>query len=51
MKMTFQHVHVDDMLKHKAIEEVIEARFSPWASNVVLVKKKNGTLPERINGG
>lgn len=32
--------HVDDMLKHS----VIEPAASPWSSNVVLVKKSDGSL-------
>ena len=41
----FQHLeaidrHVDEMKKHG----IIEPAASPWASNIVLVRKKDGTL-------
>ena len=32
--------HVNEMLRHG----VVEAAASPWASNVVLVSKKDGSL-------
>jgi len=38
-------VHVEEMLKHDHIKhDVIEPAASPWCSNVVMVKKKNGSM-------
>jgi len=34
------NAHVEEMLKH----DVIEPAASPWSSNVVMVKKKDGSM-------